>query len=193
MAGNIIKRLLSESDDGTTISVSTSGKPLTLVRVPHAIVATSDASPKTITRRNKTIEKVRDLVSCGDSSSQLQEEIKHLSKSERQDLLHKAGFTLDIPAEQGLAMKADLGIPWTKLRVIRRWLQQWGISLSSEKRQRVVAKTLLGDNLDAEMVPLTHTFKKGGGEEVRASVYCYIPNLQKKLFDMIDDKDKYVK
>lgn len=60
---------------------------------------------------------MRDLVSGGDSTSQLREEIRHLSRSERQELLHSAGFTLEIPAEQGLAMKADLGIPWNKLRV----------------------------------------------------------------------------
>ena len=29
-------------------------------------------------------------------------------------------MTIDIPPEQGLAMKADLAISWNKLRVIRR-------------------------------------------------------------------------
>lgn len=95
-------------------------QPLTLVRVPNSIVTTSSASSKTVARRIKTLDRVREIVSCGDSPSQFREEIRHLSKSERQDLLHSAGFTLDIPAEQGLAMKADLGIPWNKLRVIRR-------------------------------------------------------------------------
>lgn len=66
------------------------------------------------------MENVRDLISSGDAQFQLQEEIKHLSKEERQDLLKKAGFTLEVSPEQGLAMKADLGIPWNKLRIIRR-------------------------------------------------------------------------
>ena len=66
------------------------------------------------------MDRVRDLVSADDSSTQLKEEIQHLNKDERQDLLQNAGFTLEIPAEQGLAMKADLGLPWNKLRVIRR-------------------------------------------------------------------------
>ena len=68
------------------------------------------------------MEHVRQLVSSGDSTAQLQEEMKHLNKQERQQLLLDAGFTLDISPEQGLAMKADLGIPWNKLRVLRR---QW--------------------------------------------------------------------
>ena len=66
------------------------------------------------------MDRVRDLVSADDSSTQLKEEIQHLNKDERQDLLQNTGFTLEIPAEQGLAMKADLDLPWNKLRVIRR-------------------------------------------------------------------------
>lgn len=63
---------------------------------------------------------VRGMVSCGDSSSQLQAELRTLSKAEREEILTKAGLSLEIPAEQGLAMKADLGLPWNKLREIRR-------------------------------------------------------------------------
>ena len=48
------------------------------------------------------------------------EEVKALGREERQKLLRDAGITLEIPAEQGLAMKADLAIPWSKLREIRR-------------------------------------------------------------------------
>lgn len=50
----------------------------------------------------------------------MREEIRQLTKMERQKLLHDAGFTLDIPPEHGLAMKADLCIPWNKLRVLKR-------------------------------------------------------------------------
>ena len=101
---------------------------------------------------------MRDLVSAGDSKSQMKEEIRHLSKEDRQSLLFSGGFTIDIPPEQGLAMKADLAILWNKLRTIRRqacisvrvglnvshhrWLKEWGVSLSSEKKQRVLHQTL---------------------------------------------------
>lgn len=66
------------------------------------------------------MDHVRELVSCGDSATQLMKEIKQLTKSERQELLFNAGFTLEIPPEQGLAMKADLGISWNKLRILKR-------------------------------------------------------------------------
>lgn len=71
-----------------------------------------------------------------------------------------------------------------------RWLKQWGISLSSEKKQRVVAKTLLGDNLDAEAVPLTFPLKKTGGEEIRATAYCFVPDLVTKVLTHIEEKEK---
>ena len=56
-----------------------------------------------------------------DTKAQLQAEVKMLTSEDRQDLLKSAVITIDIPPEQGLAIKADLAIPWNKLRVIRRY------------------------------------------------------------------------
>ena len=52
-------------------------------------------------------------------------------------------------------------------------------------------KTLLGDNLEAEPVPVTFPLKKGGGgEEVRATPYCYVPDLVGKIIGMLDENEK---
>jgi hypothetical protein len=69
-----------------------------------------------------------------------------------------------------------------------------GNSLSSEKKQRKAAKFLLGDNLEAEAVPLTFPLKRGdsGGEEIRVTPYCYIPDIQAKVISMLDENEKYV-
>lgn len=115
---------------------------------------------------------MRDLVSAGDARSQLQAEIRHLTKEERQRLLVDAGFTLDIPPGQGLAMKADLGIPWNKLRTIRRQGYQ-----------------LIGDNLEAESIPLTFPLKRG--EEVRAAAVCYVPHMVDKVVSLLEENEKY--
>ena len=64
----------------------------------------------------------RGSLSMNDTRTQLQAEVKMLSSEERQDLLKSVGITIDIPPEQGLAMKADLAIPWNKLRIIRRYI-----------------------------------------------------------------------
>ena len=64
---------------------------------------------------------IRTTISKDSSISQLQDELKTLTREERQEILKSAGVTIDIPPEQGLAMKADLAIPWNKLRIIRRY------------------------------------------------------------------------
>ena len=51
-------------------------------------------------------------VSAGESFYQLQLEIAHLDVANRKKLLARAELPITIPAEQVLAMKADLGIPW---------------------------------------------------------------------------------
>lgn len=58
---------------------------------------------------------VREVVSKGASSKQLEHEVKLLTKAERETLLESAmGDTpaIAIPADQVLAMKADLSITW---------------------------------------------------------------------------------
>ena len=66
---------------------------------------------------------VRDIVSGGEASALLENEIKWLSDEERQQLLVDSGIAMDIckvSADQGLAIKAGLAIPWHKLRILRR-------------------------------------------------------------------------
>ena len=97
-------------------------QPMTLVVIPCGTTPTSRASSKTVARRNRVLTAVRDIVSAGDSTSQMQCEVQHLGKEERQDLLRRAGIIVDIPVDAGVAMKAELALPWTKLRVMRRYL-----------------------------------------------------------------------
>lgn len=55
---------------------------------------------------------------------QLQYEIKTLTKEDREAILNTSmgdATSIVIPAEQVLAMKADLSITWNKLRVMRRY------------------------------------------------------------------------
>uniref|UniRef100_A0A1X7VEV1 TTF-type domain-containing protein n=1 Tax=Amphimedon queenslandica TaxID=400682 RepID=A0A1X7VEV1_AMPQE len=48
-------------------------------------------------------------------------------------LLQEARLHTTIPPEQGLAMKADLCLPWRKLRVMKRWMKSWGANMASEE------------------------------------------------------------
>lgn len=79
------------------------------------------ASDRTLKRRSTEIEQVRELVSKGSSMEQLKFEVKALTKQEREGLLESAITSpVTIPCDDVLAMKADLSVTWSKLRVLRR-------------------------------------------------------------------------
>ena len=93
--------------------------------VSKAQVASSEASRKTMHRRTQQLGSHRDLVSGGESTVQLRDEVRAMSKEDRRALLLDGGFSIDVPPEYGLAMKADLALPWTKLRVVRRYTHEY--------------------------------------------------------------------
>lgn len=87
---------------------------MSLVRVTTPRVDSSDASRRTLKRRSDELGNVRTLVSKGSSLEQLQNEVKTLTKMERESLLDQASIremSASIPAEDILAMKTDLSIP----------------------------------------------------------------------------------
>ena len=90
------------------------------MRVTTPRVDSSEASRRTLKRRSDELGKVRTLVSKGSSLVQQQND---LTKMERESLLDQAKIpetSAEIPAEDVLAMKADLSIPWNKMRILRR-------------------------------------------------------------------------
>ena len=67
---------------------------------------------------------MRDIISKGLPVAQLQYEVTTLSKVERESLLDSvmgSENSVDIPADEVLAMKTDL--TWSKLRVLRRFVK----------------------------------------------------------------------
>ena len=68
---------------------------------------------------------------------------------------------------------------------INRFLKDWGVYFSSERRQRKHAQELVGDILAAEAIPFTFPLKSGG-EELRAAPMVYTPDLITKIFDLLD-------
>ena len=61
----------------------------------------------------------------------------------------------------------------------------WGVATASEKKMRAEAKELLGENLKAELVPLT--FKhRDGGEVIKEAAMAYVPDLWLKISNLLD-------
>ena len=78
----------------------------------------SQATPKTVKARSRELDQHREVVSGGGTRvSSWQGESRHAQ--EREKILEDLQDGV-IPTSHALAMKADLGIPWSKLRAIRR-------------------------------------------------------------------------
>ena len=61
----------------------------------------------------------------------------------------------------------------------------WGMATASEKKMIAEAKELLGENLKAELVPLT--FKhRDGGEVIKEAAMAYVPDLCLKISNLLD-------
>lgn len=56
--------------------------------------------------------------------------------------------------------------------------------MESERKQRKIAKTIIGDNLIAEKGAFTFP-NDGGGEIVREVPFVYVPNLVAKSADLV--------
>ena len=93
-----------------------------MVKARSCRVSSAQATPKTILARTRELNQHRAVVSGGDDNFRMAREIKACSLEEREKILMELqnGMKVVIPTSHTLAMKADLGIPWSKLRAIRR-------------------------------------------------------------------------
>eukprot|EP00731_Ephydatia_muelleri_P010733 Em0005g1319a len=116
-------------------------------------------------------------------------ELKFLDRKEKERLLKSAGITKGMTPEQGLALNADLGLPWNRLRMLRRWLKEAGVSLGAEKKQRVLSNHLVGDNLEVELTAFSFTVS-GGGEEIRGAPHAFTPSLTQKVHQLLEENEQ---
>ena len=64
-------------------------------------------------------------------------------------------------------------------------MNEWGLTIASEKRMRKVASELIGDNLEAELAPMSFSHKDGG-EVIKEAPIAYIPRLWEKIEDLLN-------
>ena len=96
---------------------------MTFVQVSQAQVPSGKAATRTIYKRSHSLANVRLVVSAGDDTTQLTHKIHTCSQDEREKLIEEIRRTegsFRISVEQSVALKADISIPWSKLRMIRK-------------------------------------------------------------------------
>ena len=81
-------------------------------------------------------------------------DLKKMAPDEQRELLKGAGISSTAPKQgTALAIKSDLALPWSKLRVLRKWLKSFGVRLQSERKLR----TFINENIPsytAKEIPL---------------------------------------
>lgn len=175
-----------------------------------ARVSTDEAAQQVVRRRSKEVSQYRAILSGGAASAQLHDEVAALSAEERQKLVDTE-FSVEIKSEDALALKADLMIPWKKMRTMRRynttytiknifpihnhilcmkrWLKAWGIKLASEKSLREKSLEQIGNALEGELVPFC--FPLRSGIDLRPAPLVYIPDLVRKVINMVEQNERY--
>ena len=184
-----------------------------MVRVTTPRVDSQMASRRTRHRRSEQIGSVRQVVSGGAQIQQLQDEVGILGEDDRRQLLLQSKpLQVQIPVDEGLAMKTDLGIPWNEMRTLRRlhnlsstnlnrcdipvyswirWMKAWGVSIASERKQRALSKELVGNNLASEAALFSFPMENCG-EELRPAPLVYVPDLSGKIVQLLEQNDRYL-
>ena len=98
-------------------------QPLELVKRTTARKTTDELTMKTARHRSKVVAETRTAMSGGAADNQLKDELYTMGRLEREALQKEAlgkEFKITIPRGDILAMKADLGKTWYKVRKLRR-------------------------------------------------------------------------
>ena len=69
-----------------------------------------------------------------------------------------------------------------------RWMKGLNVSFASEKKQRTLAKELVGDNITAEKGAFSFPVDKG--EEIREAPFVYCTNLIARVADTICNHER---
>lgn len=94
-----------------------------MVKRTRARKTTHEVTRKTARQRSKVVAEIRIALSGGAAGTQLKDELRAIGRIEREALLKETlgkEFKITIPRGDILAMKADLGKTWYKVRKLRR-------------------------------------------------------------------------
>ena len=170
------KCIVSKSSDGQLYQW-TGRRPVLWIKATRATVPTGEASDRTARKREVEVQKFTDAVCGGEAGSAAQRvhSTKVMSKEHRDLLLKEAGVLPQGAASGiGLAIKADLQLPWSKLRKLQRYMREFGVPMESEKAMRKQLAEGLPFPLTAHEVPLSD--KEKDGNIVMCPCVCF-PNV----------------
>ena len=96
---------------------------MTFTPTPAALKDSTEVSKRTIQRRSKFLKEQINFVSGSAKATSLQTGaiIKSMTTDKREEILKMGNIkSVEIDAEKMVAMKAHLGLPWEKMKVMAR-------------------------------------------------------------------------
>ncbi|XP_065652979.1 uncharacterized protein LOC124812446 isoform X1 [Hydra vulgaris] len=184
-----IKQMMAKNDDNIVTFRSGGPRPNSFLPVSKAYVCSNKASIKTKKCRNSLLKnqlqiiagKYVDAVGC--QSSQL---LKSFQPETRELILANSNINrVTIGAAEMVAIKADLSLPWEKLKTISKWLKTFDIGIASHASQRVIFDRLSGDDIIVESAPFAFQKEKKGTFEIKLASWGYIENLPANIQDIL--------
>ena len=133
---------MKSKSHGDKLEVKTScrGQLVIYQRTTASRVPSELACAETVRKRSVQLSEMQHDLSGGTVKSVHMQEVaglKRLTQDEQDDLLRDAGLKSNSP-EVGtlLVIKADLALPWNRLRKLKTWLKSFGVQLESERTAR---------------------------------------------------------
>lgn len=96
-------------------------QPIQVVHIPKPRKDSNQALPSTVKRRSQIISKTRAIVSKNCPSTQLEEELQHISREQLLTTLERLNKSkVIIPKGHFLTAKAEICSSWKKVRELKR-------------------------------------------------------------------------
>ncbi|XP_065639595.1 uncharacterized protein LOC124816065 [Hydra vulgaris] len=193
---HVIKQKLEHSKTTTIEFLSGGPRPLCLTVTPKAYKESASCSISTLKKRHRLLmEEVNHQVGNSKDSQVMQAAVmlKSFDYCQKRKILQNANIGIvQLSAEELVAFKADVGIPWNKLKTMTRWLNSRNVQTASNSKQRVVAKTWARDDLI--VLDENFTFQNENIKcslEIKHAPWAYIDNLPKNIENMLNILERY--
>ncbi|XP_035700061.1 uncharacterized protein LOC118432548 [Branchiostoma floridae] len=134
------------------------------------------------------MQDVRDKVSGGAAAAQMKAELQLHPRDELQQMLQELKLDrIVIPNGHLLAAKVGVGMSWSQIRKLKRWLGKYNIKLPSEKISReIAAEQISGFDITAEKLPFSVRENRKDPFTVQLRPCAYVTSLKDTIFSYLD-------
>ena len=188
---HIIKAKLKKEQSTTCRFPSGGSRPTVISLSTAAFKGSENVSKKTLRRRTIQMQNSLQSVAGPSRDSMILQTgllVKSFDSSERKKILEMAKIKrVQIDAKSLVAMKADLSMPWDKMKAMSRRFKMFNISMASNTKQRVVAKQWHGDSFTVEEAPFTFPVKDKRNEyQICSTPLASIAHFPSHVINLLD-------